>query len=166
MTNKHIVLALAAIGAAALLMLLAFGQPYSGTGQTVTVTNPSPTNIVHGYIPQRSLFIGATVVFTNIIISNDYSGMIQVGTNFISFGDLSDWVTIVSSMKRNAEALPSLADHQTYTVNVADGLWTHTNVIDIHRCSEFCTRMRYVENGLTNDFHAAFASFTVKTNSP
>lgn len=55
---------------------------------------------------------------------------------------------------------------RTYTVDVGHGLWTHTNVIDIHKCSEYCTRLRYVDGAVTNDLHTAFVTFTVKTNAP
>lgn len=119
--------------------------------------------------PLQSLMIGNSQVFTNIVISNDYSGTIQIGTNFATVDELDTWMQVLGRMKRGDESLIKVANAHpgvTYTVNVADGLWTHTNVIEIHKCSDFCTRMRYVENGVTNDFHAAFASFTVITNTP
>lgn len=190
MTNKHIALA---IGAAALLMLLAFGQPYSGTGTTVLVTNyPLQYNSnfyrlnfggkISDYpsviASNKTLCIGGNWL-TNIVISNDYSGTIQIGTNFwrvgeiIPVGDMTrvyqiatTWLQEQIALRTNPLAAFTNYKRFTYTVNVADGLWTHTNVIEIRACSEFCTRMRYVDDGLTNDFHAAFVSYTVKTNAP
>lgn len=173
---KYLIALIPFIGASVLL----WGQPYSGTGTTVLVTNYpiqynsnfyrlSNFNPMVFYYTNHQVFIADSRYGpTNIVISNDYSGTIQIGTNFATTKELDTWMQVLGSMKRFEEAWTTTNANRlaTYTVNVADGHWTHTNVIEIHKCSNFCTRMRYVENGVTNDFHAAFASFTVKTNSP
>lgn len=136
------------------------------TNGTIYVSNAWPP-ILRYY--NREVFVGDQGTYgpgpTNIVISNDYSGTIQIGSNFATVQELDIWVSMLGAMNKHAQAWPTKTN-ASYTVDVANGLWTHTNVIDIHRCSEFCTRMRYVENGLTNDFHAAFVSYTVKTNAP
>lgn len=119
--------------------------------------------------PLQSLMIGDSQVFTNIVFSNDYSGTIQIGTNFATTKELDTLMQVLGEMKRGDESLIKVANthpNVTYTVDVANGLWKHTNVVEIHKCSEFCTRMRYVDDGLTNDFHAAFVGYTVITNAP
>lgn len=116
----------------------------------------------------REVFIGGESAGpTNIVINNGYSVTIQIGTNFATVKELDTWMQVLGEMKRGDESLIKVANAHpsvTYTVDVANGLWKHTNVVEIHKCSEFCTRMRYVDDGLTNDFHTAFTGYTVKTN--
>lgn len=56
--------------------------------------------------------------------------------------------------------------NQTYSVNVGNGLWKHTNVVQVSRCTSACTLIRYMDGNTTNDFHAWAVTVKVETNPP
>lgn len=62
--------------------------------------------------------------------------------------------------------LSNVSQPPTYTVD-AGGVWQHTNCVFVGECPQgdgTCTLIRYVDNGVTNEFHAWMVPVMVVTN--
>lgn len=66
--------------------------------------------------------------------------------------------------ERLLRAFQTVTNSPTYTVTVAGDLWKHTNCVAILPCTDACTLVRYVDNGVTNEFHAWAVPVNVETN--
>jgi len=57
------------------------------------------------------------------------------------------------------------ATNETYTVRIPG--WKFTNVVSVVQNHEpGCHLVKYVENGMTNDFHAWAVPVVIETNKP